>query len=348
FIFDQIKEFVLPTDVDIDEAIASNVVIEDVFEDIEEEEEVENMEEEIEELDPTSKNKEKMKSKKKKIPRQHAPYQEDWKYARGLVKCLKVFFDATVNFSASTQVTTHMFLWKLLLVNEQLVEFRNNVASDPFIARMSRLMCAKYHKYWGVYESMNSIMFIAHLLDPREKQKGLEFTLNCLYEYNTCEVQRVMRKVKLEFEELFEDYKSMYSVHEEGSSSDANTVANPVSVQSIELFARIQSRRQHHWDTPSCVEEARTTELDRYLTDVVEGGMREIGLPDQFDILSWWQENASRYKILSYMARDILSMLVSSVASESAFSTEKRMLTQWRASMSTRTVEALLCTQSFL
>ncbi|RZC89180.1 hypothetical protein C5167_030878 [Papaver somniferum] len=58
--------------------------------------------------------------------------------------------------------------------------------------------------------------------------------------------------------------------------------------------------------------------------------------------------NASRYKILSYMARDILAMPVSSVASESAFSTGKRVLTPWRASMSTRTVEALLCTQSFL
>ncbi|KAI3869993.1 hypothetical protein MKX03_010287, partial [Papaver bracteatum] len=39
FIFEQRKEFVLPTDADIEDAIASNVVIEDVFEDIEEEEE---------------------------------------------------------------------------------------------------------------------------------------------------------------------------------------------------------------------------------------------------------------------------------------------------------------------
>ncbi|RZC69514.1 hypothetical protein C5167_032667 [Papaver somniferum] len=84
------------------------------------------------------------------------------------------------------------------------------------------------------------------------------------------------------------------------------------------------------------------------IPDVIEGGMREIGQPDHFDILAWWQANASRYKILSYMARDILAMSVSSVASESAFSTGKRVLTPWRASMSTRTVEALLCTQSFL
>ncbi|XP_026450850.1 protein trichome birefringence-like 2 [Papaver somniferum] len=48
------------------------------------------------------------------------------------------------------------------------------------------------------------------------------------------------------------------------------------------------------------------------------------------------------------MATDILAMPVSSVASESAFSTGKRVLTPWRASLSTRTVEALLCTQSFL
>ncbi|XP_026452255.1 zinc finger BED domain-containing protein RICESLEEPER 2-like [Papaver somniferum] len=125
FIFEQDKESVLPSDADIEEAITSDDILEEV-----------------------------------------------------------VFFDATVNFSTSTQVTTHSFLWELVFIHEQLIEFRENVASDPFIARMSRLMFAKYNKYWGVYEKMNPVMFFAQLLDPREKLKGLKFTLNCLFENN--------------------------------------------------------------------------------------------------------------------------------------------------------------------
>ena len=40
-----------------------------------------------------------------------------------------------------------------------------------------------------------------------------------------------------------------------------------------------------------------------------------------FDILDWWRVNSSKYRILSQVARDVLAILVSTVASESAFST---------------------------
>ncbi|XP_026381794.1 zinc finger BED domain-containing protein RICESLEEPER 1-like [Papaver somniferum] len=46
-----------------------------------------------------------------------------------------------------------------------------------------------------------------------------------------------------------------------------------------------------------------------------------------FDILAWWQANSTKYKVLSLMAKDILVIPVSSVASESPFSTGKRILT---------------------
>ncbi|KAI3877469.1 hypothetical protein MKX03_026526, partial [Papaver bracteatum] len=68
-------------------------------------------------------------------------------------------------------------------------------------------------------------MFFAQLLDLREKLKGLEFALNCLFENNSWEVQRIMRKVKLDFQELFDDYMSVYSTHEKGSSSASPVVS---------------------------------------------------------------------------------------------------------------------------
>ncbi|GAU34710.1 hypothetical protein TSUD_29520 [Trifolium subterraneum] len=40
-----------------------------------------------------------------------------------------------------------------------------------------------------------------------------------------------------------------------------------------------------------------------------------------FDLLNWWKVNSTKYPILGQMARDILAIPLSTVASESAFST---------------------------
>ncbi|KAK1381577.1 hypothetical protein POM88_028321 [Heracleum sosnowskyi] len=68
----------------------------------------------------------------------------------------------------------------------------------------------------------------------------------------------------------------------------------------------------------------------------------------QFDILVWWKDNASRYKTLSMIVKDILVIPVSTVASESTFSTSGRILDPFRSSLSPKMLEALVCTQSWL
>lgn len=55
-----------------------------------------------------------------------------------------------------------------------------------------------------------------------------------------------------------------------------------------------------------------------------------------------------KFPILSEMARDILAIPVSSVASESAFSTSGRILDQYRSSLTPYMVEALILTQDWL
>ena len=66
------------------------------------------------------------------------------------------------------------------------------------------------------------------------------------------------------------------------------------------------------------------------------------------DVLKWWSANASRFRVLSQIARDIFAIPVSTVASESAFSTGGRVLDAYRSSLSAKTVESLICCQDWL
>ena len=85
------------------------------------------------------------------------------------------------------------------------------------------------------------------------------------------------------------------------------------------------------------------TELDRYLMESCEDPTDL-----EFDILVWWKTNSPKYKILSLIARDVLAIPVSTVASESAFSTGGRILDPFRSSLSPKTVEALICAQNWI
>ena len=67
-----------------------------------------------------------------------------------------------------------------------------------------------------------------------------------------------------------------------------------------------------------------------------------------FDILDWWRMNSSRYRILSQVAHDVLAILVSTIASEFAFSIGGRVLDPFRSSLCLNIVEVLICTQNWL
>ncbi|KAK1381887.1 hypothetical protein POM88_019622 [Heracleum sosnowskyi] len=84
------------------------------------------------------------------------------------------------------------------------------------------------------------------------------------------------------------------------------------------------------------------SDLCKYLSDTL------VKEADPFDILNWWKTNSSKYPVLSEMARNVLSVPVSTVASESAFSTRGRILDSYRSSLRPKTVEALVCAQNWL
>ena len=80
----------------------------------------------------------------------------------------------------------------------------------------------------------------------------------------------------------------------------------------------------------------RKFELEVYLNeDIIED-------KEDFDILKWWKMNSERFPVLSKTARDVLAILISTVASESVFSIGGRVLDTFRSSLTPKIVEALI------
>lgn len=73
-----------------------------------------------------------------------------------------------------------------------------------------------------------------------------------------------------------------------------------------------------------------------------------LRLSGQFDILAWWKNYTKEYPVLSTIARDLLAVQVSTVASESAFSAGGRVVDPFRSRLDPEMVEALICMKDWI
>ncbi|RZC61116.1 hypothetical protein C5167_022889 [Papaver somniferum] len=221
---------------------------------------------------------------------------------------------------------------------------------------MGAVMLLKYNKYWGTYRKMNSLMFMAVLLDPREKEHGLFVTVeDLIVHYDPAMKKKLVEKwveeVLKNFVELFAAYK-VENVRCAVSSSESVGETNSTSTQSSSSFgstisskAKYMAGRNKRKHQLSNVEDIGRSEVERYLAEPIYTPTNENAT---FDILQWWKVNAARFDILPLMAKDIFAIPVSSVASESAFSTGKRILDPFRSSLKPKTLEALILLQNWL
>ena len=72
---------------------------------------------------------------------------------------------------------------------------------------------------------------------------------------------------------------------------------------------------------------SKKSELDKYFDE------ERLDRKYELDVLEWWKGEQFRYPILSHLARDVLAIPISTVASESAFSIGGKVLDQYRTSL---------------
>jgi hypothetical protein len=101
------------------------------------------------------------------------------------------------------------------------------------------------------------------------------------------------------------------------------------------MMARVASRR------PTTM--GFKTELDRYLDEE----LLDMNTKN-FKVLDWWKVAGTRFPTLRKIARDIFAIPVTTVASESAFSTSGRVLSEHRSRLTSKMIEALMCSQDWV
>lgn len=265
------------------------------------------------------------------------PDSLEWEYIGKIVEFLGHFYELTLRISGSRYVTSNIFFDEISSVDCLLQEWKSS--NDLELSCMGEKMKLKFDKYWGDPDKMNKIIYIAVVVDPRYKLEFMHFALSTVYgkEKGT----ELAKKVKLFVYELFDDYKRIFQ------SENANEHIGNVS-ESIEEGTKKKPRmRLGHQFMQHKIEigEAKSkSDLDSYLNEDI----LVLDEKEDFDILKWWKMNANRFPILSHMVKDILAVPISTVASESAFSTGGRVLDCFRSSLTPKIVEALICTQDWL
>lgn len=147
------------------------------------------------------------------------------------------------------------------------------------------------------------------------------------------EANKWMLKLKKAIQKLFDEYSREIPVHHQ--QEDCGSPHAEEDEEDDDPLAE--------WDHYiSCKKGQANNELDQYLKEELYPWKKEL------DILEWWKINSPKYPVLSTIAHDILAILASTVPSESAFSSGGRIVSEYRSSLSSSTVEALICLQDWL
>ncbi|KAI3472907.1 hypothetical protein Pfo_030975 [Paulownia fortunei] len=256
------------------------------------------------------------------------PTKDDWVVVERFVKVFRYFYEFTLRVSGSLFVTSNTFIDEISDVDELLRGWLKS--DDNALVDMARKMKLKFDKYWGNMEKMNMMLYIADIL-----------TRN-MYGSERGEHMRNLTKIALY--DIFEEYKTLYSsvtsscyssVSMENTTPSESKNDNEAYIRAI----RVNKKRYMQMLSEIGVDQS---ELDLYLQEPIAKDS------PNFDIVDWWKVNSHRFPILCRLTRDVLAMPISTVASESVFSIGGRIIDDFRASLTPKMAQALICCQDWL
>jgi hypothetical protein len=259
---------------------------------------------------------------------------EEWIEAQKIAEFLKPFYDITTLFSGTTYPTANLYfsgVWRIQMkIKEVACVFHSEFENQDQVCCMAKRMKVKFDKYWTSY---SVILSFAVILDPRFKLQFVEYCYGKLFGSDGEKLANdILDKLKAFFQEYLKSSKEI-----SGSSSQSSVRGSPqITSSDFADFGKFQSKL--------CGPSRKESDLQSYLDEPKLDHKKY----EDLDILEYWKANEGKYPEVAMMARDVLSIPITTVASESSFSIGGRILDKYRSTLLPDNVEALLCTHDWL
>ncbi|XP_039051633.1 zinc finger BED domain-containing protein DAYSLEEPER-like [Hibiscus syriacus] len=312
-----------------------------------------------------------------------APSMDDWKQIEILCTYLKLFFDAVSILTTQTCPTASAFYHEVSKVQLELTHA--SMSNDPSISSLTKPLKEKFDSYWS---DCFLALAIGVVMDPRFKMKLVEFSFSRIYgddagiwikivddgihelylEYTAQEVHPAKMFVEEQNESSIPEENGsiipkiehpeegyLHGLLEEGylKEGPSEQVACHETPQ-----PEVASREVPSQDPLISVGDG-LSDFDVYISEI-SGSQQTKSELDQyleeslllreqdFNILSWWKLNKTKYPILWRMASDIMSIPFSTVNPDSIFDTERKKMNNYNSSLRPVTLEALMCAKDWL
>jgi len=265
---------------------------------------------------------------------------DDWKQVETLCRYLNYLYDAANILTVQPYPTANVFFLEVSKL--QVVLTCAALSHDPFCSRLIMPLQKKFDQYWR--ESC-FILAVAVAMDPRYKMKFVESTFAKIFGDNA---EYWIRVVEDGLNELFLEYNIIEVLpftatnDNEGNETTIKTESFDEGAFDGSLFAGDDglSDIEFYISDLTCNQQFKS-ELDEYLEEPLETRVQE------FDVLSWWRINGLKYPTLSRLASDILCVPVSTLSADAVFDTEMRKMDNYKSSLDSLTLEALICTKDW-
>ncbi|KAL2931753.1 putative AC transposase, partial [Bienertia sinuspersici] len=241
-------------------------------------------------------------------------FDEEWETIGNICDFLEPFYDITELFSGTQYPTSNSYLACVINIEKLLYDSHKDPSNA--VRRMAKPTWEKFDKYWSEH---SLILSFGLLLDPRYKMACLNDLYSSLY-------------VPVAVEGKAKNSQAHMVMQHSVSDSGPSNLNRPFKAKKI-----LKNFNPH-----SCSSRTAKSDVDSYLN------LPFVVDYDGFDILEYWKAQSVSYPTLALMARDILAIPITSVASESAFSAGGRILNKLRSSLLPKNVEILVTTRSWL
>ncbi|XP_022558100.2 zinc finger BED domain-containing protein RICESLEEPER 2-like [Brassica napus] len=262
-----------------------------------------------------------------------APTTEEWTRADKICQFLCPFAEITKLMSGANYPTSNLYFYQVWSIHEWLQ--MNEFSEDEIVQKMVPPMKEKFDKYW---DEVSGVFAMAAVFDPRFKLSIVECCLGKL-DMSTREVKLKNLRQKLSI--LFESYDKKSKANSPSTEPRETVPQNVTATGSMGLFGNYQEFFKFRKVNGAATGK---TALEAYLDEPP----LDIDSLESLDILQFWKTNTHRYGDLAAMACDLLSIPITTVASESSFSIRSRVLNKYRSRLLPKNVQALICTRNWI